>query len=63
MVNWFKSQLHQPSTARGLTLLGALAVMFPELDQPLSQLAGGITGVIALWAIIRRGRTWSEPGA
>lgn len=62
-MNWIKQQIGQPSTARGAAVLAAIGVIFPGLEGPLQQIAGGVAGLIALWDIVRVGRPWSAPGA
>lgn len=61
-MNWIKTQINQPSTWRGLTLLLSLAGV-TQAEGIVAAVAGIVAGGIALFDIIRAGRPFGNPGA
>lgn len=57
MMSTFKNYVAQPSTWRGLAVLGAMAGFAPEASDLAQQSAQGVVAVIGLWELMRRGRT------
>jgi hypothetical protein len=63
MFNWIIGQLSQPSTYRGLALLGASIGLSGEVTGALPTIGAGLVALIGLWDVVRKGRAFGSSGA
>lgn len=61
-MDWIKAQLAQPSTLRGITVLLGMAGV-TQAEGLVSHASAIVLGLVGIWGIVRKGRTWQEPGA
>ncbi|UUJ74511.1 hypothetical protein [Microcystis phage Mae-Yong1326-1] len=56
------ARFKQPSTWRGLALLGVALGATPEATAGVEAIGTGVVGAIGLWDLIRNGRTFQQAG-
>lgn len=62
-MEWLIRQLGQPSTWRGIALVGSSAGIVTIPDPAVQGIATFISAAIGLWDVFRVGRPFGAPGA